>query len=338
MPASGLGSSTSARAWRRARAGCSTTVGLDLRPDGPARHAAHLRAATGRDRPRAVARRPRADHGRADGGAVAARGRAAVRGRRRPAAARRGDDVRRPPHGRDLPRRRPHRGAARRPPRRRSSRPPSSMRDRAVAADGRPRRSSAIYPDAAGRAPATVVLAASGLSRDGAFHDVSFTLRAGEILGFGGLVGSGRTEIARVLFGIDQPTAGTIAIDGKPVALRLRPRRHGSAASPMSRRTGIGQSLVMDFSILANASLPVLDKATWPASSAGRASSASSQPHLERLRLRFRSLRPAGQARCPAATSRRSCCRSGWRPSRACSSSTSRRRASTCRPRPRSTR
>ena len=54
--------------------------------------------------------------------------------------------------------------------------------------------------------PGDVVLDVKGLSCDGSFRDVSFQLRAGEILGFGGLVGSGRTEIARVLFGIDQPS------------------------------------------------------------------------------------------------------------------------------------
>jgi hypothetical protein len=60
---------------------------------------------------RTVARRARADHGRAHGGPIAARGRAAVYCRCRSPAAWGGDDVRRPPHGRDLPHRRPHSGA-----------------------------------------------------------------------------------------------------------------------------------------------------------------------------------------------------------------------------------
>ena len=63
----------------------------------------------------------------------------------------------------------------------------------------------------------TVLLEVKGLARTGEFHDVSFSVRAGEILGLAGLVGAGRTEIARVLFGIDQPTAGEVLLDGQPV-------------------------------------------------------------------------------------------------------------------------
>ena len=65
-----------------------------------------------------------------------------------------------------------------------------------------------------------VVIAAEGLARGTIFENVSFSVRSGEILGFGGLVGSGRTEIARVLFGIDQPTAGKILLNGNQPRLR----------------------------------------------------------------------------------------------------------------------
>ncbi len=51
-------------------------------------------------------------------------------------------------------------------------------------------------------------------------RDVSFSVRAGEIVGLAGLLGSGRTEVARTVFGADQPDAGTIAIEGKPVRFR----------------------------------------------------------------------------------------------------------------------
>ncbi|MGI2033631.1 sugar ABC transporter ATP-binding protein [Rhizobium panacihumi] len=59
-----------------------------------------------------------------------------------------------------------------------------------------------------------------GLSREGEFENVSFTLRRGEILGLAGLLGAGRTELAHVLFGMTRPTAGQILKDGKPLALR----------------------------------------------------------------------------------------------------------------------
>ncbi len=61
------------------------------------------------------------------------------------------------------------------------------------------------------------LFAVEGLSREPYFRDVSFTLRKGEILGFAGLVGSGRTEVARAIFGADKVDAGNLTLDGKSV-------------------------------------------------------------------------------------------------------------------------
>jgi rhamnose transport system ATP-binding protein len=92
-------------------------------------------------------------------------------------------------------------------------------------------------------ADAPVVLSVRGLSRPPAFHDISFDVRAGEIVGLAGLVGSGRTEIARAVFGAD-PAAGTVAIDGREIR-RRSPKasiRRGLALLPESRKD---QGLVM---------------------------------------------------------------------------------------------
>jgi ABC-type sugar transport system ATPase subunit len=62
-----------------------------------------------------------------------------------------------------------------------------------------------------------VVLEVSRIATQNRVHDVSFTLRRGEVLGMGGVLGSGRTEIARALFGIDRLTGGEIRWKGKPV-------------------------------------------------------------------------------------------------------------------------
>jgi ribose transport system ATP-binding protein len=59
-----------------------------------------------------------------------------------------------------------------------------------------------------------------GLSREGAFADVSFSVAAGEIVGLAGLVGAGRTEVLRAIFGLDAPTAGTILRSGEEVEIR----------------------------------------------------------------------------------------------------------------------
>ena len=60
-------------------------------------------------------------------------------------------------------------------------------------------------------------LEVEGLYTENGVNGVSFTVNVGEVLGLGGMVGSGRTEIARALFGVDRPTAGTIKLNGRPV-------------------------------------------------------------------------------------------------------------------------
>ncbi|MGN8114604.1 ATP-binding cassette domain-containing protein [Labrys sp. 22185] len=150
---------------------------------------------------------------------------------------------------------------------------------------GRPLK--AIYPQWESK-PGQEVLSVSGLSREGAFEDVSFNVRAGEIVGLGGLVGSGRTEIARVLFGIDQPTAGRIEMEGKAVAFADPPAAMAAGIAYVSEDR-LGQSLVMDFPILDNASLPVIEKATMAGLVMRRQELALVEPHLKRLKLKFRS-------------------------------------------------
>ena len=159
-------------------------------------------------------------------------------------------------------------------------------RDRAVQLMiGRPLTS--IYP-ARSAVPGEVRLETDGLGRAGAFSDISLALRAGEIVGLGGLVGSGRTEIARCLFGIDRPDRGTIRIDGRAVAFR-RPADAMRAGIAYVSEDRLGQSLVMDFSILANAVLPVLPKASTAGILRRLREIAQVGPQLERLRLKYRS-------------------------------------------------
>jgi ribose transport system ATP-binding protein len=106
-------------------------------------------------------------------------------------------------------------------------------------------------PDPAGN---PVVLEARGLSRRGALADVSFTIRAGEILGLAGLVGSGRTEIARALFGADRIDAGEIIVDGRPVRVSS-PRAAANAGIAMLPESRKEQGLVMTRSVRENVTL-----------------------------------------------------------------------------------
>jgi inositol transport system ATP-binding protein len=65
-----------------------------------------------------------------------------------------------------------------------------------------------------------VVLSVRNLSLEGRFRDISFDLRKGEILGFAGLVGSGRSNVAETLFGVTPATSGSIAVDGHEMAIK----------------------------------------------------------------------------------------------------------------------
>jgi ribose transport system ATP-binding protein len=75
-----------------------------------------------------------------------------------------------------------------------------------------------LYPKADAKI-GDVLLRVEGLTRDGVLDDCSFEVRAGEILGFSGLVGAGRTELARAVFGADPISSGTIELDGVPLRL-----------------------------------------------------------------------------------------------------------------------
>jgi ABC-type sugar transport system ATPase subunit len=89
--------------------------------------------------------------------------------------------------------------------------------------------------------------------------DVSFQLRAGEIVGMAGLVGSGRTELARVIFGADQPTSGQIVIDGERVVVHgpLDAISRGIGLVPEDRKR---QALVLPLTVRENISLAMLRK------------------------------------------------------------------------------
>ena len=84
-------------------------------------------------------------------------------------------------------------------------------------------------------------------------HDVSFTVKTGEILGIAGLVGAGRTEIMRCIFGADKYTSGRIFLDGKEVHIKNTPQavKKGIALLPEDRK---GQGLVLNMSVEGNIS------------------------------------------------------------------------------------
>jgi ABC-type sugar transport system ATPase subunit len=98
-----------------------------------------------------------------------------------------------------------------------------------------------------------------GISSPGLFKDVSFSLRRGEILGVAGLVGAGRTEMARGIVGLEKLSAGTVELDGRKLALRSVSDaiENGIAYVTEDRKT---LGLYLNFSIKANLVAPSLDR------------------------------------------------------------------------------
>ncbi|QGK72142.1 ATP-binding cassette domain-containing protein [Allosaccharopolyspora coralli] len=77
-----------------------------------------------------------------------------------------------------------------------------------------------LYPRTHSDEPGEIRLRVDNLTRTGAVHDVSFEVRAGEIVGMAGLVGAGRTELARTVFGAEPPDSGTVSLDGRVLKIR----------------------------------------------------------------------------------------------------------------------
>jgi rhamnose transport system ATP-binding protein len=135
-----------------------------------------------------------------------------------------------------------------------------------------------------------VVLRVRDLGRDGAFEGVDFEVRAGEVLGFAGLVGARRTDVGLALFGIMPADRGEITIAGETCAIRTPEQalRHGIAYVSEDRRQ---LGLVLPMSITANITLPVLRQYLSPLGLVQRRRELATAAHYrERLNIRARSL------------------------------------------------
>ena len=114
-----------------------------------------------------------------------------------------------------------------------------------------------FYPDRR-NTPEDVILEVKGFNQPGVFRDVSFKLRKGEILGVAGLMGAGRTEIMRAIFGVDPHESGELVFKGEPLKI-TKPEdaiKAGMAFVTENRKT---EGLILDFSILRNIALPSVD-------------------------------------------------------------------------------
>jgi ABC-type sugar transport system ATPase subunit len=119
------------------------------------------------------------------------------------------------------------------------------------------RRLTEQYPQAADPSQEEA-LRVEGLSKRGVCSDISFSLKRGEILGFAGLVGAGRTEIMQLIYGYRRKEAGRIFVGGKEVRIRSTRDavKNGIALIPEERKK---QGLILGLSVLDNSALTILD-------------------------------------------------------------------------------
>ncbi len=112
---------------------------------------------------------------------------------------------------------------------------------------------SGMFPARTAKPAGDTLLQVTGLSQPGVLHNVSLAVKRGEVLGLFGLMGSGRSELARILFGLDPVKAGTMHLNGIP--LQGGPRSRIAAGMAFVTENRREEGLMMDASIAANLSL-----------------------------------------------------------------------------------
>ena len=108
-------------------------------------------------------------------------------------------------------------------------------------------------------AEAPELLRVEDMSLPGIVEPSSFTLRAGELLGLAGLVGAGRTELVRLIFGADKPATGRVLVHGKEIKVR-GPRDAMAAGVVLLPEDRKNQGAVLHFSVRKNVTLPAMDR------------------------------------------------------------------------------
>ena len=144
------------------------------------------------------------------------------------------------------------------------------------------------YPKAQVAIGAKPVLEVKGLS-GGIVRDISFAVHPGEILGFAGLVGAGRTDVARLVFGADPAGAGEVRLGGQPIRIHspVAAIARGIGYVPEDRKR---DSLALAHSVRANIALAGLGKMAWHGFLGGAAIDRMVLRFAERLGIRLRSL------------------------------------------------
>lgn len=130
-----------------------------------------------------------------------------------------------------------------------------------------------------------VLLSVEHLTQGERLHDISFTVRAGEIMGIAGLIGAGRTELVRAIFGADPITAGVIRVAGEAVTIRS-PRDAIRAGIALLTEDRKGQGLILRMSTRENMTLSVLGKLTRSPFTDQRRESSVTQHYIDKMAIK----------------------------------------------------
>ena len=127
------------------------------------------------------------------------------------------------------------------------------------------------------------------LSSPGLFEDINFSVHKGEVLGFYGLIGSGRTEVMRAIFGLDPHVSGVVYVDGKPAAIKKPQDAIGAgiALSPESRKE---HGLILNQSIRFNTLLAVLKRLIRGIRVNGKYEQDTLKTYISRLNIKLKNV------------------------------------------------
>jgi len=139
------------------------------------------------------------------------------------------------------------------------------------------------------------ILKVNRLCKEGNFYNISFELRKGEIVGITGLVGSGRSEIAKAIFGLNIPDSGEIILEGQPIVIKSAADavKHGISYIPENRQL---EGLLAKNSVCQNMTLAVLDEICKYGCIDTKKETAIAREYTEKLDVRPRDIdKPVGQ-------------------------------------------
>ncbi len=134
------------------------------------------------------------------------------------------------------------------------------------------------------------VLQVEGLTRQGVFEDISFDVRAGEVVGFFGLVGAGRSEIMRAIFGVDKSDSGTITVSGKTLT-RGNPAAAIEAGIGFCTEDRKQEGLMLRLSILLNMTLVKLPELSRHGVIDRKAQRTEADKYVDSIRIKTPSVR-----------------------------------------------